>query len=904
MKKKEEKNPSGNRVLRWLGRLTPRALWARFALDRWLTPFAAGLWLLALLWAIVVFFLGQQTGTESAGVSSRVVEWLTAIFPALKGAGDSLHLVVRKLAHAFAFFLLAVLALSAARRTFHRRRRATFWTMAVIALLAVANEVEQHFVPGRCMSALDVLIDISGALVGGILVLLIGRLRGKYKRKRDRKTLEEAIFDKRARWLTAVEFARQKPVNPYFETPTPDPANEGLQHFHMYARRAFRLSANVQSAELLISADDMYKLYINGEYVAQGPAPGYPGRYYVNRIDVLKYLRAGDNVLALDVYYQGLINRVWVSGDLRQGFICDLRVDGKSLVRSDEHFHYVRSASRMPGETYGYATGFNEKYDSREEPEGWKNLGFDDFMWTSPSVCEQPDYHFVEQETPVLATWMVEPEKVTRDGAKITCDFGRELSGVLLVKAAGAAGKRVFVRTGEELNEDGSVRVDGRQNCRYEDEWTLADGACAYEMYEYRGFRYVELEAEDGVRLTDVRARAQGYPMDDAACTLETDDENLKAVFELCRHTIRVGVQEGYLDCPTREKGEYSGDLAVTSLAQVYLSGDTRLLRKAIEDWLYSANLTPGLLAVFPSAFQQRIADYSLLMPEVALRDYAHTGDKAFLRRTCDAAAALLKVFEAYAREDGLLEKVVEGWNLVDWPANLRDEYDFPLTLPIGEGCHNVINAFYIGAVRAYETMRKLLDEEFTPKSPALVDAFDRAFYRLETGLYADSETSAHSAVHSNILPLYFGFVARDKRARVADYLVERGICIGVYMAFFQLKALARAGRYDEVYRLLTGGGEHSWKNMLDEGATTLFEAWGKEQKWNTSLCHPWASAPVSVLIEDILGITPDVARGEIWRSHLPESVRYLRMVVPVAGQLAVFTRENGQTTLILEQKG
>ncbi len=44
MKKKKEKNPSGNRVLRWLGRLTPRALWARFALDRWLTPFAAALW--------------------------------------------------------------------------------------------------------------------------------------------------------------------------------------------------------------------------------------------------------------------------------------------------------------------------------------------------------------------------------------------------------------------------------------------------------------------------------------------------------------------------------------------------------------------------------------------------------------------------------------------------------------------------------------------------------------------------------------------------------------------------------------------------------------------------------------------------------------------------------------------
>ena len=123
-------------------------------------------------------------------------------------------------------------------------------------------------------------------------------------------------------------------------------------------------------------------------------------------------------------------------------------------------------------------------------------------------------------------------------------------------------------------------------------------------------------------------------------------------------------------------------------------------------------------------------------------------------------------------------------------------------------------------------------------------------------------------------------------------------------MAFFQLKALARAGRYNEVYHLLTGGGEHSWRNMLDEGATTLFEAWGKDQKWNTSLCHPWASAPVSVLIEDILGIAPDVARGEIWHSRLPESVGYLRMVVPVAGQQAVFTREDGQTTLIMQQKG
>ena len=66
-------------------------------------------------------------------------------------------------------------------------------------------------------------------------------------------------------------------------------------------------------------------------------------------------------------------------------------------------------------------------------------------------------------------------------------------------------------------------------------------------------------------------------------------------------------------------------------------------------------------------------------------------------------------------------------------------------------------------------------------------------------------------------------------------------------------------GRLEDAYRLIVNEGEHSWCNMLREGATTCFEAWGKEQKANTSLCHPWASAPISVLAEDILPHRPDI---------------------------------------------
>ena len=44
---------------------------------------------------------------------------------------------------------------------------------------------------------------------------------------------------------------------------------------------------------------------------------------------------------------------------------------------------------------------------------------------------------------------------------------------------------------------------------------------------------------------------------------------------------------------------------------------------------------------------------------------------------------------------------------------------------------------------------------------------------------------------------------------------------------------------------------EGAWLNMLQEGATTTFEAWGKAQKWNTSLFHPWATAPLIVFAKD-----------------------------------------------------
>ena len=50
------------------------------------------------------------------------------------------------------------------------------------------------------------------------------------------------------------------------------------------------------------------------------------------------------------------------------------------------------------------------------------------------------------------------------------------------------------------------------------------------------------------------------------------------------------------------------------------------------------------------------------------------------------------------------------------------------------------------------------------------------------------------------------------------------------------LLGLVRNHRYDLVKEALLNDG--AWKRMLREGATTTFEGWGKDTKWNTSLFH------------------------------------------------------------------
>ncbi len=660
--------------------------------------------------------------------------------------------------------------------------------------------------------------------------------------------------------ITSHRFAGVQPCTVFHREAAPAPKQHDISYRnrHILFRRSFSLEHLPQTAQLSLTADDYYKLYINGRFVTQGPAPGYDFNYYYNTVDVLPYLKNGENVIAVHTYYQGLINRVWVSGDLQHMFLCELDCDGEPLVVSDPSWKCAEHTGYTSTHTIGYETQFAEDYDSRAPEDGFWRFDYDDHAWGYAEKRALSSYTFVPQPTAQLEISLIAPRVIRRqvldDGTSVIFgDLGLEAVGAVCLRAKGIPGSVVVIRCGEETQADGTVRYQTRCNCVYEETWTLSGRMDVLVPFDYKGMRYFSLHVPVGCTIADedIQFRLRHYPYH-AKLTCPTEDQSLRRIWTLCEDTIKYGVQEVYMDCPTREKGQYLGDGTVSSAAHLLLTGDGAMMKKALYEYARSTFISKGIMTVAPSSLMQEIADYSMQYPSQLLYYYRHTGDMETLRELYPYAKEMCDYFAAFDRGDGLLEQV-DTWNLVDWPENLRDGYDFPLKKPVGTGCHNVINAFWYGCLCDMDRMRRLLgmpaDDAYASRVAA---SFVQEFYDVEQHLFTDSGTTKHTAAHANVLPLYVGldrYAGPEARDSIVAFLQRKGIgCMGVYMSYFLLTGLQKAGADDVVYELLTS--PDGWMNMLHEGATTTFEAWGKDQKWNTSLFHPWAVAPILILGE------------------------------------------------------
>lgn len=660
-------------------------------------------------------------------------------------------------------------------------------------------------------------------------------------------------------WITTDEFEKIKSIDVFHKQFMPkEIAETEFKNYHSHFIKELDIEKKGRY-EIKISADDYYKLYINDEFVCQGPAPAYFDRYNYNVIDISDFLNEGKNTIAVHVYYQGEINRVWNSGDNRMGLIADILCDGKFVCGTDESWLCERAYEYSGDTTYYYCTQFREDIDFNKKNPSWKT-DIKSGEYKNARYIKYADWRFKDKPVPTVEAYKVKPEKICKyDETTYVMDFGQEITGCVWFKAKGESGQKVTVKYGEELEDNGTVRFMMRCNCDYYDECTLSGQIDEFDFFDYKAFRYVQVECDGDVFSPDELYVTVRHHKFDEKCVIKSDVPYLERIWEICKNGVKYSVQEAYLDCPSREKAQYLGDFTVSGLAHLYLTGDTEMFKKALFDFAESTRVCKGIMAVAPGSFMQEIAEFSLQYPLQVMNYYNLTKDKVTLKELYPIIEGLTEHFKQFERPDGLIENVYDKWNIVDWPENLRDGY----CVELGSGgnpvkAHNVLNAYYIGAVQIMEEIQNILGLTKYKNSDKLKSAFLNAFYDKDKKMFYDDTEHTHGALHSNVLPLFFDIAPSDAYESIKDFIMKKGLSCGVHFAYFVLKALGKIGAYDEEFRLLMNEGEHSWVNMIREGATTCFEAWGKDQKWNTSLCHPWASAPIIIVIEDIMKISGD----------------------------------------------
>ena len=639
------------------------------------------------------------------------------------------------------------------------------------------------------------------------------------------------------KWICPERYSLIKPKNVFHRQLSPIEINREIpENLHILYRKSFTYDGG--NAKIMISADDYYKLYINGRFITSGPCAGFNFNYYYNEIDITKALKEGENTIAVHTYYQGLINRVWVSGDDRLGLIFDVTADGNLLAKSDETVKCrICDAYTAIGKV-GYETQFMERQDSNCADLGFINSDFDDSSWEQAKFSEYADYTLTKQPIKELVFETVAPVMTEKTDTSITLDFGSIYVGFLEAEAIGKKSDKIELFFAQELDKTGELRYNLRANCEYREEWILSGNRDKLFEFDYKSFRYAKLVFPKGTKIENLKMTIRHYPFTLKKKCKFTDEKSAK-IWDMCVRSLKYGVQDGIFDCMEREKGQYLGDGALTSTAYAVLTGDTSIMERLIDEALRTSFINDGLMTCSPCSFMQEIADYTLMLPRLVLWHYALTGNRDFAKKSYHGIVKMLEFFRKnYEKEGGLLYDL-DKWCLVDWPQNARDGYDFDLAEgKIAKGTHNAINAYYIGAIETVNRLAEIIKKEAYRDTKMLRESYIKAFYDEENKLFYDTPEKKHHSLASNALALRFE-LCDDSEAQdnIIKMILEKDAeNAAFFITFASLAALSRLGKKEEIKKLLLDDGR--WQRMIEEGATVTFEAWGKDVKWNTSLFH------------------------------------------------------------------
>ncbi len=721
--------------------------------------------------------------------------------------------------------------------------------------------------------------------------------------------------------------------------PATDGSEGGEGSRYHYFRRVIRLSDSVQSARMRVCADSRYRLWVNNHLVGHGPARSDPSYQYYDLYEFGSELRSGDNTIAMLATHYGIgtcFSRLGSPGLLVQLEV--VLASGETVVYgSDATWKTLPAPYRTGVPRMSIQLAYPEIFDARDEPATWHFSGHDDGGWPNarvigpvgtppwtllvPRDIPLPYFRTVapvrivqvnavewqdvrEAELPDLRTPAEGMERATRlspapegsvthrhpalftvapqtgaTGVSVVLDFGREVSGFPILVVRRSGGGRIDIGYSERIEEDGTVNPNRWGGCdvHYADRLWMRAGHQHYEPLDHRAFRYMRLDFYDCPVAVEilVEMRLSGYPVAPRG-DFQCSDAILQKIWEVGRYTTELCMDDGFMDCPWRERGQWLGDARVEALVAAYAYGDTALARKALLQYPQSQEESGWFRGVFPSdpPFDAILPTFCLIWP-VALWDYfVLTEDRTLLQAVWPALERLVATVRRHMDTDGLVGNL-PGWVFVDW-AKLNTA-----------GQSTAVNAMAYDALQNAARVARAIGypdrgSDWQILAGEIREAVNDMLWDRARDAYVDGIVNGERSVviseQSNVLAALTGVADREQTAKILErVLAERDLDVRIatpYFAFYLLSLLYKEGRYEEALGYI----RKRWRPMLEAGATTFWEQW--ESHW--SLCHAWSAAPTHDLMAHVAGIKPTQPGFEEFDVHLqPCTLTWLRATVP-----------------------
>jgi len=662
---------------------------------------------------------------------------------------------------------------------------------------------------------------------------------------------------------------------------------------------------------VFVSADNRYRLFVNGEAVCSGPALGDLGHWRYETLDLAPWIRKGRNVLAAEVVNFGEYRRgaqqtfqtaFILQGDEGNGVSVNTGEGGWKVIRNEAYDDIPFLPSDL--QAY-YCAGPGDKVDGSRYPWGWQEPDHDDAHWLAPRPATVEfaagrgflygsTWFLVPRGIPLLEERPQRFDHVVRAGGvqvpagflqgktpltvpphtRATLLLDQQVHTVAFpeITVSGGKGSSIKITYAEallrplpadSLQSDGHMLATDRKGNRNETAGKEIFGI--YDLFlpgggrsrlfrplAKRTFRFVQLDIETGAEaltIEDLTSVYTAYPFREIA-SFRCDDPELEKIWEVAWRTLRNGADETFYDTPYYEQLQYVGDTRLSSLVSVYVSGDDRLMRKAIT-LFDDSRLPEGLTqSRYPSYITQIITPFSLFWIGMVHDYYLYRDDPAFVRQFLPGIRGVLEWFEQRIGEEGMVGRT-EWWNFTDWVAA------FPNGIPPGadDGHSANINMQYLYALKnAVELFRHYGWEREAEKYSRLAENIGKAVrrncYDGQKGLFAETADKKIFSQHTNVMAVLSDIVEEPLQRKIMERILsDRDVVEAtLYFKFYLFRALQKTGLGDRYLDELD-----PWRRMLSLGLTTFPES----DAVTRSDCHPWSSTPCFDLLHTVAGIYP-----------------------------------------------